>query len=159
MIEYTNQPFHSGRKRGSKAKKGGSNEEPAAQVVANLKNQAQPVPIGNFMPTNEFVRPMATIPANMGAVANNHREFDAQSIYPGDACLFGSSTVGASTLGWVMVKSGPFQGALPTPQAQAHKCIRGDLRGRTLTRETEQPRDKGRKSRKSDATERAPEEG
>ncbi|KAF5528922.1 hypothetical protein FPHYL_14303, partial [Fusarium phyllophilum] len=83
MIKSTNQPFNSGRKRGSKPKKGGSDEEPAAQVVANLTNQAQPVPIGNFMPTSEFVRPIATLPANMGAVANNHREFDAQSVYPG----------------------------------------------------------------------------
>ncbi|KAF5649927.1 meiotic activator RIM4 [Fusarium tjaetaba] len=57
---------------------------PATQVVAN---QAQPVPIGDFMPMDEFARPITTLPANVG-VDNRHREFDAQSIYPGDACLF-----------------------------------------------------------------------
>ncbi|KAF5582385.1 hypothetical protein FPANT_8549 [Fusarium pseudoanthophilum] len=74
------------RKRGSKAKKGGSDEgpsalklqepeysydpynnphqagqdsvEPATQVVAN---QAQPVPIDSFMPMNEFAQPITTL--------------------------------------------------------------------------------------------------
>ncbi|KAF5572485.1 meiotic activator RIM4 [Fusarium pseudocircinatum] len=92
MVKYTNQPFNPARKRGTKAKKGGSDEEPSAQVVTN---QAQPVPIGSFMPMDEFARPITTLPANVGAVDNGHREFDAQSIYPGDAYLFGISTVGA----------------------------------------------------------------
>ncbi|KAF5657927.1 hypothetical protein FDENT_14158 [Fusarium denticulatum] len=92
MIKYTNQPFNSARKQGPKVKKGGSDEELSAQVVTN---QAQPGPIGSFMPMNEFARPITTLTANVGAVDNRHREFDAQSIYPGDACLFNIQTVGA----------------------------------------------------------------
>ncbi|KAI1029249.1 hypothetical protein LB505_006249 [Fusarium chuoi] len=48
-----------GRKRAPKAKKGGSDEEPAAQVMGNQMYQAQPVLTGNFMPMNEVVRPLA----------------------------------------------------------------------------------------------------
>ncbi|KAI1012684.1 hypothetical protein LB504_008445 [Fusarium proliferatum] len=41
-----------GRKRVPKAKKGGPDEEPAAQVMGNQMYQAQPVLTGNFMPMN-----------------------------------------------------------------------------------------------------------
>ncbi|KAG5797751.1 hypothetical protein H9Q69_003201 [Fusarium xylarioides] len=77
--EYSSYPYNNPHQAGQ------DNVEPAIQVVAN---QAQPVPIGSFMPMNEFAQPIAALPANVGAVGNRHREFDAQSVYPGDACLF-----------------------------------------------------------------------
>ncbi|KAF5581473.1 meiotic activator RIM4 [Fusarium pseudocircinatum] len=77
--EYSSYPYNNPHQAGQ------DNVEPATQVVAN---QAQPVPIGSFMPMDELARHPTTLPANVGAVDNRHREFDAQSIYPGDACLF-----------------------------------------------------------------------
>ncbi|KAF5614783.1 meiotic activator RIM4 [Fusarium sp. NRRL 52700] len=64
------------------------NEKPAAHVVPKETYEQGPVLSGNFVPSHEVIGPIATLPANTGAVANIHREFDAQSVYPGDACLF-----------------------------------------------------------------------
>jgi hypothetical protein len=82
--EDVSQPEHTSYPYSDPYQAGQANAEPATQVV---ENQAQSVPIGSFMPMDEFARPIATLPANVG-VDNRHREFDAQSIYPGDACLF-----------------------------------------------------------------------
>ncbi|KAF5611892.1 meiotic activator RIM4 [Fusarium subglutinans] len=126
----------SGRKRGPKPKNSGSGEEPTAQVVAT----------------------------HLPATASAHWQLRAK----------------ASTFGWVMVKSGPSQGALPIPKLIRRRHLSEEnlkrnllyksklnrtyaseemMRGRPLTRETDEPQDKSGKSRKSDATERAPEEG
>ncbi|SCN74415.1 uncharacterized protein FFM5_10367 [Fusarium fujikuroi] len=48
-----------GRKRAPKAKKGGSDEQSAAQVMENQMYQAQPVLTGNFMPMDDVFRPLA----------------------------------------------------------------------------------------------------
>ncbi|RBQ66559.1 hypothetical protein FVER14953_02481 [Fusarium verticillioides] len=82
--EDVSQPEHTSYPYSDTYQAGQDNAEPATQVV---ENQTQSVPIGSFMPMDEFARPITTLPANVG-VDNEHREFDAQSIYPGDACLF-----------------------------------------------------------------------
>ncbi|KAF5538866.1 meiotic activator RIM4 [Fusarium mexicanum] len=86
--EYSSCTYNNSHQAGQDNVDYPANAEPAAQVVANQMFQTQPVLTGNFMPVNDVVRPTATLPANTGAVTNNHREFDAQSVYPGDACLF-----------------------------------------------------------------------
>ncbi|CCT69777.1 uncharacterized protein FFUJ_05692 [Fusarium fujikuroi IMI 58289] len=83
--EYSSYPYNNPHQAGQDNVDYPTNVEPAAQVATN---QAQPALTGNFMPASEVVRPISTLPAKMGAVANIHRELDAQSIYPGDACLF-----------------------------------------------------------------------
>lgn len=83
--EHSSYPYNNPHQAGQDNVDYSTNVEPAARVATN---QAQPALAGNFMPASEAVRPIATLPAKTGAFANTHRDFDAQSIYPGDACLF-----------------------------------------------------------------------
>ncbi|KAF5529286.1 hypothetical protein FNAPI_13928 [Fusarium napiforme] len=85
MINDTNQLFNSARKRGSKAKKGGSDEEPSALELQKAPHRAR-----------------SQLPKLKGTYASEEI-----------------------------------------------------IRGRTLTRETDEAREKSGKSRKSDATKRA----
>jgi hypothetical protein len=62
--------------------------EPTAQIVANQMLIPEEALAGEFMSMNEVVQTVAALPANVDAIANIPREFDAQAVYPGDACLF-----------------------------------------------------------------------
>ncbi|EXM09706.1 hypothetical protein NOF04DRAFT_59 [Fusarium oxysporum II5] len=57
----------SGRNRGPKPKKAGSDDEPAAPIVASQEYQPQQVLTGKFMPMNEVVQTVAALPSSMDA--------------------------------------------------------------------------------------------
>ncbi|ENH71069.1 Meiotic activator RIM4 [Fusarium oxysporum f. sp. cubense race 1] len=62
--------------------------EPTAPIMASQEIQPEQVLTGDFMSMNQVVQTVAALPSNMDAFANIPREFDAQAVYPGDACLF-----------------------------------------------------------------------
>ncbi|KAF4943897.1 hypothetical protein FGADI_13068 [Fusarium gaditjirri] len=85
---YSSHPYNNTHEAGEDNVDCPTNAEPAAQIMINPTYQPLPVLTGNFVPINQVIQPIAPGPANMEAVAKTPREFDAQAIYPGDACLF-----------------------------------------------------------------------
>ncbi|KAL5617582.1 hypothetical protein FOBRF1_006330 [Fusarium oxysporum] len=71
----------SGRNRGPKPKKAGSDDEPAAPIVASQEYQPQQVLTGKFMPMNEVVQTVAALPSSMDA--NGERPYQGALPNPG----------------------------------------------------------------------------
>ncbi|KAL7760941.1 hypothetical protein ACKLNR_007476 [Fusarium oxysporum f. sp. zingiberi] len=57
----------SGRNRGPEPKKTGSDDEPAAPIVASQEYQPQQVLTGKLIPMNEVVQTVAALPSSMDA--------------------------------------------------------------------------------------------
>ncbi|KAF4333002.1 meiotic activator RIM4 [Fusarium beomiforme] len=62
--------------------------DPTAYVTTGQDSNLEDTLDGAIMSMTEAVQTIAALPANAEADANTPRDFDAQSVYPGDACLF-----------------------------------------------------------------------